>query len=209
MKIIEETVTTKYVVFDNGVKEKLDTVLEYLNDMDSINIENTYTWFDMEYNVDRALFHLIINKDTFNDKVGICVRRDKDTTIIHWKENASEFINNLMDELCKMSVENAPIENTITIPEGATNGEVLNIILDIDKNCVDIQKSDGYVLEVKKLQELLNQSNLGIKLQEDGLFGGNTENAVKLFQQKYKLKVDGICGGQTLDKLLELYPNQL
>lgn len=146
MKIIEETVTTKYVVFDNGVKEKLDTVLEYLNDMDSINIENTYTWFDMEYNVDRALFHLIINKDTFNDKVGICVRRDKDTTIIHWKENASEFINNLMDELCKMSVENAPIENTITIPEGATNGEVLNIILDIDKNCVDIHGKDGTIV---------------------------------------------------------------
>ena len=71
------------------------------------------------------------------------------------------------------------------------------------------EKSDGYVLEVKKLQELLNQSNLGVKLQEDGLFGGNTENALKLFQKKYGLKEDGICGGKTLDKLLELFPKQL
>jgi len=125
MKIIEETVATKYVVFDNGVKEKFDTVLEYLNDMDSFNIENTYTWFYTDDSVDMALFHFIINKDTFNDKVGIINDTDEDEKRIHWKENASEFINNLIDELCTMPTDKIPTVKVITIPENATNGDMI------------------------------------------------------------------------------------
>lgn len=67
------------------------------------------------------------------------------------------------------------------------------------------EKRDGYVLEVKRLQELLNKCKLGIKIKEDGLFGANTENALKLFQKKYNLDIDGVCGQQTRGKLNELF----
>lgn len=47
---------------------------------------------------------------------------------------------------------------------------------------------------VKKLQQAL-------KIDADGKFGPGTEKAVKEFQQKNGLKVDGIAGPQTLAKL--------
>ena len=58
--------------------------------------------------------------------------------------------------------------------------------------------------EVKKLQEMLN--TLGYDCgTADGKFGTKTQNAVKEFQKKYGLKVDGIVGAATYDKILELY----
>ena len=57
--------------------------------------------------------------------------------------------------------------------------------------------------DVKRLQETLN--NLGFKCgNADGIFGAKTETAVKAFQSAYGLKVDGIVGVQTRDKLDEL-----
>lgn len=47
--------------------------------------------------------------------------------------------------------------------------------------------------DVKELQKNLN-TVLGTRLTVDGDFGKNTENAVKQFQIKYGLKVDGIYG---------------
>ncbi len=40
-------------------------------------------------------------------------------------------------------------------------------------------------------------------LEADGKFGPLTENAVKDFQQKYGLKVDGMAGPQTVQALLD------
>ena len=51
--------------------------------------------------------------------------------------------------------------------------------------------------DVKKLQELL-----GIK--SDGVFGKQTENAVKIFQLSVGLKVDGIVGNKTWEALNEI-----
>ncbi|AFK87692.1 endolysin [Thermoanaerobacterium phage THSA-485A] len=48
---------------------------------------------------------------------------------------------------------------------------------------------------VKTLQQQLNQ--LGYNLVVDGVFGANTENAVKDFQSKHGLVVDGIVGPAT------------
>lgn len=53
--------------------------------------------------------------------------------------------------------------------------------------------------EVKKVQTLLNKR--GAKLDPDGDFGSNTEAAVKAFQKKFKLKVDGIVGPITMPTL--------
>ena len=49
---------------------------------------------------------------------------------------------------------------------------------------------------VKELQQLLNKS--GAKVGEDGIFGLKTEMAVKQFQAKQNLHVDGIVGRRTL-----------
>ena len=54
--------------------------------------------------------------------------------------------------------------------------------------------------EVKRLQQALNRQ--GYNLTVDGIFGTNTQNAVKQYQQKNGLSVDGIAGAQTWGKLL-------
>ena len=54
--------------------------------------------------------------------------------------------------------------------------------------------------EVKELQTLLN--NNGYKLDVDGIFGSNTQKAVREYQQKFGLDVDGIVGNNTWGKLL-------
>lgn len=48
---------------------------------------------------------------------------------------------------------------------------------------------------VTELQKLLNQNGYG--LDEDGVFGSKTQNAVRDYQQKNGLSVDGIVGNQT------------
>jgi hypothetical protein len=54
--------------------------------------------------------------------------------------------------------------------------------------------SKGTVVE--KLQELLN-TKLGIELKVDGVFGSRTKKAVRNYQKKFGLKVDGVVGPQT------------
>lgn len=49
--------------------------------------------------------------------------------------------------------------------------------------------------EVTELQKLLNQN--GYQLDEDGIFGDKTQEAVKNYQQKNNLDVDGIVGNNT------------
>ena len=52
---------------------------------------------------------------------------------------------------------------------------------------------------IKRIQERLKE--LGYDLKIDGLAGTNTDNAVKDFQEKNKLTVDGIVGNNTEAKL--------
>lgn len=57
--------------------------------------------------------------------------------------------------------------------------------------------------QVKSLQKCMNKlikANLAV----DGSFGNATEKAVKKFQKKYKLEVDGICGPKTRAKIKSL-----
>lgn len=58
-------------------------------------------------------------------------------------------------------------------------------------------------VQVKSLQKCMNKlikANLAV----DGSFGNATEKAVKKFQKKYKLEVDGICGPKTREKIRSL-----
>ncbi len=54
--------------------------------------------------------------------------------------------------------------------------------------------------DVKKLQQVLNDKGYG--LAEDGIFGVKTQAAVRDYQQKNGLKLDGIAGKQTWGSLL-------
>ena len=53
--------------------------------------------------------------------------------------------------------------------------------------------------DVTDLQKRLNQN--GYQLNEDGIFGDNTQQAVKDYQKKYGLATDGIVGTQTWSAL--------
>lgn len=54
---------------------------------------------------------------------------------------------------------------------------------------------------VETMQNLL--ADVGIELDVDGNFGPDTERALKEFQKRYKLTVDGICGPKTWKALIE------
>lgn len=56
---------------------------------------------------------------------------------------------------------------------------------------------------VKRVQRFLNW-NLGTKLAVDGKCGSKTVSAIKKFQKKYKLKVDGVFGPQCRKKMQSL-----
>lgn len=65
--------------------------------------------------------------------------------------------------------------------------------------CVTVKRgAKGNI--TKLIQERLN--SVGFKLSEDGIFGGGTENAVKVFQRNRGLSADGIVGKNTWDWLL-------
>lgn len=53
--------------------------------------------------------------------------------------------------------------------------------------------------DVLKVQQLLNK--LGYKLVEDGLFGNNTSNAIKDYQTKNNLAIDGLVSTALINRL--------
>jgi peptidoglycan hydrolase-like protein with peptidoglycan-binding domain len=55
--------------------------------------------------------------------------------------------------------------------------------------------------EVKRLQQSLNQAGAAPRLEEDGDFGARTEAALRAFQQKFGLEVDGVAGPDTFGLL--------
>lgn len=66
--------------------------------------------------------------------------------------------------------------------------------------CVTVKRgAKGNITRL--IQERLN--SVGFSLSTDGIFGGNTENAVKVFQKNRGLEQDGIIGRNTWDWLLK------
>ena len=57
---------------------------------------------------------------------------------------------------------------------------------------------------VERLQELLDEAGIDIgDAGADGIYGGDTENAVRAFQEQYDLTVDGIAGDEVWSQLDE------
>lgn len=66
--------------------------------------------------------------------------------------------------------------------------------------CVTVKRgAKGNI--TKLIQERLN--SVGFHISVDGIFGGGTENAVKVFQRNRGLSADGIVGRNTWDWLLK------
>ena len=59
--------------------------------------------------------------------------------------------------------------------------------------------------QVKYLQTKLNEV-LECRLSTNGTYGENTDSCVKKFQKEFNLKVDGVAGPKTCQKLNEVYP---
>ena len=55
--------------------------------------------------------------------------------------------------------------------------------------------------QVKVLQWLLNENGFDAG-KADGIFGSNTEKALRAYQKQKRLSADGICGKNTWTKLL-------
>jgi peptidoglycan hydrolase-like protein with peptidoglycan-binding domain len=71
-------------------------------------------------------------------------------------------------------------------------------------------KTPSLVNEVKILQQLLKDWGvLDASEPIDGLFGGNTDKAVKLFQSKRPLTVDGIVGQNTWAALIKVQASEI
>ena len=64
-----------------------------------------------------------------------------------------------------------------------------------------IQKGCSSV-SVLKIQQCLNQLNPELDLSEDGIYGTQTEHALKMFQKRFGLVDDGILTSLTWDKII-------
>jgi murein L,D-transpeptidase YcbB/YkuD len=70
-------------------------------------------------------------------------------------------------------------------------------------NTVGLEIAEEKKAEVRRLQELLRLVD-GAKLAPDGIYGVRTRRAVKAFQRKHGLQVDGVAGPITVRKLEEM-----
>lgn len=109
------------------------------------------------------------------------------------------------DAHCKSSSNLLPGDILVT----KTKGHTVAVISVPSTNTTTITNSDDGSLKrgskgnkVKELQTKLNK--VGNNLVVDGSFGSATEKAVKAFQKKYGLTVDGIAGPNTIKKLDEV-----
>ena len=149
--------------------------------------------------------------------IEICVNRDGNYEKA--KENAAWLVRRLMKE------HNIPIERVVQhnrwsgkncprrMREEGKWGHFLQMVQ--KGTSAKVSSSVGVLRigdkgpDVKKLQEDLMR--VGEKLPRygaDGHFGKETEEAVKSFQRKHGLNVDGIAGPETLKKLEEILASQ-
>ncbi|MGE0490953.1 MAG: peptidoglycan-binding protein [Vulcanimicrobiota bacterium] len=84
---------------------------------------------------------------------------------------------------------------------GNETADTLNGGLGLGKN--ERIRSGGSGPKVERLQEMLNRG--GAKLDTDGKFGQDTARAVRDFQKKHNLDIDGVVGPETQKKLNELH----
>ena len=90
---------------------------------------------------------------------------------------------------------NEPVSETRPVPSGSSKVSVSYPTIR--------EGAKGEI--VVQLQTLLSKAGSGLAI--DGIFGSGTRSAVRAFQKKYGLEVDGIVGPKTWTKLLEVAGN--
>jgi murein L,D-transpeptidase YcbB/YkuD len=70
-------------------------------------------------------------------------------------------------------------------------------------NVKDVAKAEAKKDDVRLLQSALNKV-MGTDLEIDGIYGEGTREAVRDFQKRHDLQVDGVAGPITLKKLFDL-----
>jgi hypothetical protein len=75
-----------------------------------------------------------------------------------------------------------------------------SVVVTTSPGSADMLRMGSQGERVRELQRLLTRAGFPVK--DDGDFGPNTKTAVKEFQKKYKLDVDGVVGPKTQAELL-------
>ena len=108
--------------------------------------------------------------------------------------------------VCEKSYYNSQLPGTkFCTPDYSLVTSILSGISGVTTSVITPTNTKNYLQygdtgsEVKTLQTKLNK--VGYKLAVDGSYGDATKAAVKSFQTKYKLEIDGIAGKNTIAKL--------
>ena len=107
------------------------------------------------------------------------------------------LINNLQKDVLKRNVN--IVGHRDLNPGNQCPGKNININELLNRKFDDLLRIGSKGNDVKEIQELLNKH--GYDLLSDGIFGQLTEQAVRDFQYKNKLTVDGIVGPKTIAAL--------
>lgn len=137
-------------------------------------------------------------------------------TVHRWFANKScpgDYLYNLHTQIAKEataliagsgSISSPSFSSGSTNQNGSSTGGTNTVTLTFDYLAQSGYTSSGE--QVKTLQRLLNSLSCrglnGGSLAVDGLFGANTDHAVKVFQKAKGLTVDGIVGKDTWKALL-------
>lgn len=165
--------------------------------------------YDQKYVKGQTLFKNICDlvDEIFNECVRIkgfkqpllckCVNNSKEKNLSRWGSlDLAEEGNSSLDILRKYYGENIEIIKINNI-EGILNNFTRQL-------CLGDRGEDVRLLQ--KHLNFIGKKYEGITpLDEDGIFGENTEKAVKDFQRIFNLKIDGIVGENTWNKLFILY----
>ena len=133
------------------------------------------------------------------------VQGDKFWTIEGNTSGASGIVAN-GGGVCEKSYYNSQLPGTkFCTPDYSLVTSILSGISGVTTSVITPTNTKNYLQygdtgsEVKTLQTKLNK--VGYKLAVDGSYGDATKAAVKSFQTKYKLEIDGIAGKNTIAKL--------
>jgi peptidoglycan hydrolase-like protein with peptidoglycan-binding domain len=107
------------------------------------------------------------------------------------------FVDSKSDVSLYNKVGDEGIANAIV--KGITSKSIIGVKSTIENSTHILKRGDSGEA-VKLLQGMLNKIRFDCGI-ADGVFGNKTELAVKSFQQKYKIQVDGVVGPATLGKL--------
>lgn len=108
----------------------------------------------------------------------------------YFRENYDEVARDIISDILGKQIELSVIEEAI---------------IQVSKGENNMMKNGSKGANVMQLQKDLVSAGFDIgKYGADGSFGDDTEKAVKSFQDKYNLTLDGIAGPNTLSKLAEV-----